>query len=225
MLFQIVIELVDSDPVNSRTTLICLHPSQCFLQVLSFNSSPPSVDLFQLGFRVHTPPSTIRTLLPFPPSGASPVGEEEKSRLLWMFCQGMSLLRLSVSYFCLLLFVRAFSHRSRLSLSVDSAFRLWSASLASPTTWPTIPSADFCSAVRMPRGSLSRRGDTEQISRGKFNRLLRAVAGSTLRAYLMDMGFAVSCQFARPTLTPCIRFLSIDSRICSTLPSDPASRR
>ncbi len=30
---------------------------------------------------------------------------------------------------------------------------------------------------------------------------------------------------ARPTLTPPIRFLSIGSHFCSTLPSDPASRR
>ena len=30
---------------------------------------------------------------------------------------------------------------------------------------------------------------------------------------------------ARPTLAPCTRFLSIDSHVCSTLPSDLASRR
>src|ERR1039457_6457444 len=98
----------------------------------------------------------------------SPVGEEEKSRLLWAFCR-MSLLRF-MSYLPFLSFgqveihvllafplVRAFNHRSRLSLSVGSAFRLWSASLALPTSWPTMPSADFYSAVRMPRGILSRR--------------------------------------------------------------------
>jgi hypothetical protein len=150
---------------------------------------------------------------------ASPVGEQEKSRLLWMFCR-MSLL---THVLLASLLVRAFNHRFRLSLSVDSAFRLWSASLALPTSWPTMPSADFCSAVRMPRGSLSRRNDTEQISRGKFNRLLRTVAGSTL--CVLD-GYGLRGKLpARPTLTPCIRFLSIDSRICSTLPSDPASRR
>ena len=76
--------------------------------------------------------------------------------------------------------VQAFNHRFRLGLSVDSAFRLWSASLASPTTWPTLPSADFCSAVRLPLDNLSRRNDTGQISRGNFNRLLRAIAESTL---------------------------------------------
>src|SRR5260370_28576499 len=62
--------------------------------------------------------------------------------------------------------VRAFNHRSRLGLSVDSAFRLWSASLALPTTWPTTPSPHFCSAVRPPLDRLTRRRDTDQISRG-----------------------------------------------------------
>jgi hypothetical protein len=75
--------------------------------------------------------------------------------------------------------VRAFDHRSRLGLSVDSAFRHWSASLTLPTTWSNTPSADFCSAVRLPLGSLSRRSDTEQISWGKFSCLPCTVAGST----------------------------------------------
>jgi hypothetical protein len=41
---------------------------------------------------------------------------------------------------------------------------------------------------------------------------------------LMDMGFAALCQLARECW-PRIRFLSISTRLCSTLPSDPASRR
>src|SRR4030088_1338253 len=99
----------------------------------------------------------------------------------------------------------------------------WSASLALPTTRPTTPSADFCPAVRMPCGILSRRSDTEQISWGKLSRLPRTVAGSTLR--VLD-GYGLRGKSpARPTLAPCTRFLSIDSRICSVLPSDPASRR
>src|SRR5690606_6466276 len=40
---------------------------------------------------------------------------------------------------------------------------------------------------------------------------------------LMDEDFADSCQLVRPRRPP-IRFLSIGSRIRSTLPSDPASR-
>jgi hypothetical protein len=43
-------------------------------------------------------------------------------------------------------------------------------------------------------------------------------------ASLMDCGLR-STSPARPTLTPYIRFLFIDSHICLTLPSDLASRR
>jgi len=98
-----------------------------------------------------------------------------------------------------------------------------SASLALPTTWPTMPSADFCPAVRRPLGSLSRRGDTEQISWGKLSRLPCTIAGSTLRT--LD-GYGLRGKLpARPALAPYIRFLSIDSHVCSTLLSDLASRR
>ena len=44
-----------------------------------------------------------------------------------------------------------------------------------------MPYADFCSAVSLSYGRLSRLRDAEQISRGNFSRLLRAIAGSTLR--------------------------------------------
>jgi hypothetical protein len=51
--------------------------------------------------------------------------------------------------------VQAFDQRSRLGLSVDSAFRHWSASLALPTAWPTMPSADFWLLVRTSCEALS----------------------------------------------------------------------
>src|SRR6516164_223556 len=60
-------------------------------------------------------------------------------------------------------------------------FGCWSASLALPTTRPTMPYADFCAAVRTSFDTLSRRSDTEQISRGKFGCLPCTIAGSTLR--------------------------------------------
>jgi len=86
-----------------------------------------------------------------------------------------------------------------------------------------MPSADFCPAVRPPYGALSRRSDTAQISWGKFSRFPCTVAGSTLR--VLD-GYGLRGKWpARPTLAPCTRFLSIDSHVCSTLPSDLASRR
>src|SRR6266446_4719087 len=46
-----------------------------------------------------------------------------------------------------------------------------------------MPSADFCPAVRLPLGSLSRRSDTGQISWGNLSRLPCTIAGSTLRTF------------------------------------------
>ena len=65
--------------------------------------------------------------------------------------------------------------------------------------------------------------NTTQTSRGKFSRLRCTVAGSTLRV-LDGYGLRDSLP-ARPTLAPRIRFLSINSHVCSAFPSDPASRR
>src|SRR5260370_18295972 len=87
-----------------------------------------------------------------------------------------------------------------------------------------MPSADFCSAVRRPRGRLSRLADdTGQISRGKLNRLRCTTAGSTLRA--LD-GYGLRDPLpARPALAPRIRFLFIGSHLFFPLPSNPPSRR
>src|SRR5215472_2586545 len=118
--------------------------------------------------------------------------------------------------------VRAFDHRSRLGLSVDSAFRHWSASLTLPTTWSNTPFADFCSAVRLPLSSLSRRSDTEQISWGKFSCLPCTVAEST---HCVLDGVWTSRYVARSSDARALyRFLFIDSHACLTLPSDLTSR-
>ena len=65
-----------------------------------------------------------------------------------------------------------------------SAFRLWSASLALPTSWPTTPSADFCAAVGSPLGfpSSELARNTTQTSPGRLDRLPRTPAGSTALA-------------------------------------------
>ena len=86
-----------------------------------------------------------------------------------------------------------------------------------------MPSADFCPALRLPLDRLSRRRDTGQLSWGKLSRLPCTVAESTLRA--LDGYGLRGKSAARPALAPSIRFLSIDSHVCSVLPSDPASRR
>src|ERR1700688_2513898 len=63
----------------------------------------------------------------------------------------------------------------------------------------------------------------QQLSRDKFYRFPRATTEFTL--CVLDRYGHRDHWPARPTLTPQIRFLYIGSRFCSTLPSDPASRR
>jgi hypothetical protein len=67
-----------------------------------------------------------------------------------------------------------------------------------------MPSADFCSAVRLPLDHLSHRSDTEQISWGKLSRLLCTVAESTFRT-LDGYGLRGTLP-ARPALIPYIGF-------------------
>ena len=63
----------------------------------------------------------------------------------------------------------------------------------------------------------------QQISRDKFDRFPRATTEFTLG--VLDRYGLRDHWPARPTLTPQIRFFYIGSRFCSTLPSDPTSRR
>src|SRR5207245_895013 len=65
---------------------------------------------------------------------------------------------------------------------------------------------------------------TPSRSPGVSSTAFRAQSPNLRFASLMDMDFAVSCPLVR-ALAPCIRFLFIDSHVCSMLPSDPASRR
>src|SRR5271167_3026265 len=120
--------------------------------------------------------------------------------------------------------VQAFVHRSRLCLAVDSAFRPWSASLALPTTWPTMPSADSCCTFKKNRFLSSRESTTCNRSPVVSSTAFSAPPPDLPPLALMDMGFAAHCQLARK-YRPRIRFLSIGTRFCSTLPSDPILRR
>src|ERR1700730_8124129 len=87
-----------------------------------------------------------------------------------------------------------------------------------------MPSADFYARGRVTsRFPQFRTRNTAQISQGKLNRLQCTTAGSTL-CTIDGYGLRDTLP-ARPALTPGIRFLFIGSHLCSTLPSDPASRR
>ena len=88
----------------------------------------------------------------------------------------------------------------------------------------TVPSADFCRTVRVNCSTLS--PDSGTCNRSPAIRLtaFNAQPPNLPPAPLMDLDFAVIGQLVRRR-RPHIRFLSIGSRLCSTLPSDPASRR
>src|SRR5258705_2988741 len=92
--------------------------------------------------------------------------------------------------------VRAFNHRFRLGLSVNSVFRPWSASLALPTTWPNMPM--LTSALRSDCLATASVAETTQSrSPGVSSTAFFALPPDLRSAYLMDMGFAVSCPLAR----------------------------
>ena len=168
VLFQVVGELVDGDPVHSRATFITFHLSQCFLQVLS------------LTYFLHQPigsswafGSTCRrgrfSLFSCVTSGCT------RQRRREVQCHLEILLLVVFETHGLL----TAPSRSGLLRGLD-----------------TMPYADFCSAVRSPYGHLSRRSDTEQISWGKFSHSPCTVAESTFRT-LMDVDFAVSRPLVR----------------------------
>ena len=81
-----------------------------------------------------------------------------------------------------------------------SAFRHWSASLALPTAWPTMPSADFCAAVRSPHGSLSSEIGTRRRPPQVSSIAFPAPLPDLQPWPLMDMDFAISCPLVRPRM-------------------------
>src|SRR5215213_7375997 len=87
-----------------------------------------------------------------------------------------------------------------------------------------MPSADFCYALDCLAAvsvvTSTTRNRSPEVSSTAFS----AQPPDLQPAPLMDMGFVVICQLARRRMPP-IRFLFIGSHLCSTLPSDPASRR
>ncbi len=88
----------------------------------------------------------------------------------------------------------------------------------------TMPAADFCPTVRVDCSTLSPDSGTcgrpPEVSSTAFN----AQPPNLQPALLMDVDFATVCPLVQRRM-PHIRFLSIGSRLCSTLLSDPASRR
>ena len=88
----------------------------------------------------------------------------------------------------------------------------------------TMPSADFCRPVRIDHSTLSPDSGTNGRSPEVSSTAFRTQPADLQPVPLMDMGFAVIRPLARHRM-PLIRFLFIGSHVCSTLLSDPASRR
>jgi hypothetical protein len=87
-----------------------------------------------------------------------------------------------------------------------------------------MPSADFCRPVRIDHSTLSPDSGTNGRSPEVSSTAFRTQPADLQPVPLMDMGFAVRCPLARHRM-PQIRFLYIGSYVCSTLLSDPVSRR
>ena len=88
----------------------------------------------------------------------------------------------------------------------------------------TMPSADFCRPIRSDCSSLSPAFRTDGRSPEVSSTAFSAQPPDLQPAPLMDLDFVVMGRLVRRRM-PRIRFLFIGSRLCSTLPSDPASRR
>src|SRR5580658_3403522 len=136
--------------------------------------------------------------------GASPLSSSRKANTSWFFCHLSSMSRAAYS-----------------PLPLPSLRRTVWAFIRYRTT---TPAADFCRPVRMDRSTLSSDSRTNGRSPEVNSTAFCTQPPDLQPVSLMDMGFAVACPLARHRM-PQIRFLYIDSYVCSTLLLDPTSRR
>src|SRR6516162_8422733 len=136
--------------------------------------------------------------------GASPPSYSRKANTSWFFC--------------------------RLSPMSRAAYSPLPLPPLRRTVWAFIrcrtntPAADFCRPVRMDRSTLSPDSGTNGRSPEVSSTAFRTQPPDLQPVSLLDMGFAVICPLARHRM-PLIRFLYMGSHVCSTLLSDPTSRR
>jgi hypothetical protein len=119
VLFQVAAELTDGHPIDSRATFISLHPSQCFLQIF------PLTYFLHQSIRASWAFGSMHRLARFGLFPSSFPGFTR--RLGWEVQFPLDVLPHIVPEVHVLLttpLVRAFDHRYRLGLSVDSTFRL-----------------------------------------------------------------------------------------------------
>src|SRR6185312_10005854 len=197
VLLQIVAELIDRHPVDARATFVALHLPQCFLQVCSFTYLLQDSTRVGWAFGLTHHRERFDVFPPRLPGFTRRRRWEVQSRL-----DIQPLVAFEIHVLLASPLVRAFSHRFRFGLSVDSTFRRRSASLALPTTWPTMPSAT--SALRSDRLTAPSVAEaTQSRSPGVSSVAFRASSPGLRFASLMDMDFAVSGPLVRrPRLLP-----------------------
>src|SRR5512139_2805894 len=128
MLLQVVRKLADGHSIDARTTLVRLHPPQCFHQVFSLTY------LLHQSIRAGWAFGHIHRQGRFGPFPSCSAGFTHwPGRKVQFPLDVLSLVVPEIHVLFASPIVRAFSHRFRFGLSVDSSFRLRSASLALPT--------------------------------------------------------------------------------------------
>jgi len=111
------------------------------------------------------------------------------------------------------------------SISVCSTFRLWSASLAQPTSpllRPLLTSPRYSALIAQHPASMLR--STGEISRGKTRNCRCIDAGFTKYTPAADGGLRGHVPARPGCTTPYIRFLFIAPQLWVRLPSDSTSR-
>jgi hypothetical protein len=128
VLLQVVRELPDSHPVDSGTTSIGLYLPQCFLQIVSLTYFLHQSIRISWAFGVMGRQKRFGLF-----SSRSTGFTRSRERKVQFKLDMLPLVAVEIHVVLATPLVRAFSYRSRLGLSVNSTFRLWSASLALPT--------------------------------------------------------------------------------------------
>src|SRR5271156_1313131 len=155
VLLQVVRKVINRHSIDARTASVSFHTLVCLPEIFSLTDL-----LHPLLIRSQAFCTALRhgCFGPFigrvPGFTRQPFPEGQLKLVLLPLCTFESCHVLASPI------VQAFVHRSRLSLAVDSAFRPWSASLALPTTWATMPFADFYCTVKKNRSLSSRESTT-----------------------------------------------------------------
>ena len=211
VLLQVGREFLDGHPVDPRRPLVALHLPQRFFQVVACDN------------HLHQPPDT-------PGRGRRALHRGSRHRVFGPSRQtvwGFTPHRLAKGQLQLVVLplgpheqpaLQAPFHRSGLRRATRGS------SPRAKGLPATMPSADFCGAVAGPCEPASPDCETRRRSPEVSSTAFAAHPPNLLPRPLMIWTSRFPARSSALT-SLVIRFLSIGSRLCSTLPSDPASRR